>query len=271
MIGAIIGDVIGSTYESLGQKRYDVPLFTQWSKFTDDTVVTAAVARCLLEGGSYKDHIIELCRRYPQRGYGQSFERWLVNPEIGPYNSWGNGAAMRVSPIGFAADTEAFVLDHAAQSVAMSHNHPQGVKGAQATALAIFLARQGESRETIRTCLEQRFNYDLQREVSDIRPDYTFDVACEKSVPEAIICFLDAGDYETTIRNVLSLGGDTDTMACIAGGIAQAYWNCIPAALIEQTQTRLSEELLNIVECFNTRYNIAPDTTIAVHGALTDD
>ncbi len=256
MIGAIAGDVIGSMHEAGGYKLYDFPLFTEWSKFTDDTVVTIAVAQAILEDRDYQEVILEVCRRYPRVGYGQSFERWLSAPEIGAYESWGNGAAMRVSPIGFSASTEGEILDEAKKSVEMTHNHEEGIKGAQATALCIFRARQAADKADIREEIQKRFGYDLTRTVEEIRPSYTFDVACEKSVPESIICFLDATDYESTIRNVVSLGGDTDTMACIAGGIAQAYWNDIPEEIIDGVRELLPKEFLNVIDRFSERYGL---------------
>jgi ADP-ribosylglycohydrolase len=254
VIGAIAGDVIGSAYEALGEKRYDFPLLTKWSRFTDDTVLTIAVARALLENGDYREHMLEIGRRYPLAGYGAGFERWLCAPEIGPYNSWGNGAAMRVSPIGFAGTSEAFVLEEAKKCAEVTHNHPEGIKGAQATALCVYLARTGFGKEEIRMEIEARFGYDLQRTVRTIRPEYTWDISCQRSVPESIICFLDADGYESTIRNVVSLGGDADTMSCIAGGIAQSYWNAVPFEIVADVRKRLPEEFLEVIDCFAERF-----------------
>jgi ADP-ribosylglycohydrolase len=254
MIGAIAGDVIGSMYEALGEKRYDFPLFPNGARFTDDTVLTVAVAKAVLGNGDYREHIIEFGRRYPLVGYGPGFERWLSAPENGPYNSWGNGSAMRASPIGFSGVSEAFVLAEAKRCAEVTHNHPEGVKGAQAAALCVYMARTGAGKEDIRKEVESRFGYDLQRTVREIRPGYSWDVSCQKSVPESIICFLDSNGYEDTIRNVVSLGGDADTMSCIAGGIAQAYWKTVPVEIVAEVRQRLPGEFLDIVDRFAERF-----------------
>jgi ADP-ribosylglycohydrolase len=172
----------------------------------------------------------------------------------GPYNSYGNGSAMRVSPVGFAFDTTEAVMTHARRSAAVTHNHPEGVKGAQATALSIFLARMGEGREAIRKEIAQRFGYDLSRSVDDIRPRYRFDISCQGSVPESIVCFLDSHTYEDAVRNAVSLGGDSDTMACIAGSIAQAFYREIPAPLVAAVRAGLPAELLRVVDRFSRAY-----------------
>jgi ADP-ribosylglycohydrolase len=200
MIGVIAGDVIGSVHEYIGTKTDRFPLFDEASHFTDDTVLTIATARAILEGVPYQQVYRELGRRYPQAGYGGSFYAWLFADEPRPYQSWGNGSAMRVAPVGFAFDTVDDVLREAEQSAAVTHDHPEGVKGAQATALAVFLARTGAPKEHIRTELASRFAYDLARTVDQIRPTYTFDVSCQKSVPESIIAFLDSRDVEDAIR-----------------------------------------------------------------------
>ncbi len=256
MYGAIAGDVIGSAYEGGGLKHFDFQLFSEYSCFTDDTVLTVAIASAIMDESDYAEVMIELGRKYPFAGYGKSFKEWLINPEIGPYNSWGNGAAMRVSPIGFAIDQEEKVLAEAKKTAEVSHNHPEGIKGAQATALAIYLARNRNNKEEIRTIITDRFGYDLDRSVDDIRPGYTFDVSCQGSVPESIISFLDSDDYESCIRNAVSLGGDTDTMACIAGGIAEAYYGDIPSYILEEVKMRLPEDLLTTIELFQMRYGL---------------
>jgi len=183
MIGSIAGDVIGSPYEYVGIKDFDFPLFQARATFTDDTVLTVATAVALLEGRGYAEVYREFGRRYPDRGYGGFFYRWLSIPDQGPYNSWGNGSAMRVSPIGYAAGDEEEVLLEAKRSAAVTHNHPEGIKGAQATALAVFLARTDHPKTEIRDAIEDRFNYDLSRSVELIRPGYRFDVSCQGSVP----------------------------------------------------------------------------------------
>jgi ADP-ribosylglycohydrolase len=253
MIGAIAGDMIGSPYESYPIKTVHFP--TRVAEFTDDTVLTIAVADAILTGIDYGKALKSFARKYPNLPYGGSFRRWIREAGTTPYNSYGNGAAMRVSPVGFAFETMEEVLSEARQSAEVSHDHPEGIKGAQATALAIFLARRGEDKEAIRTRIEDRFSYDLQRTVADIRPDYFFDVSCQGSVPESIIAFLDADDYETTLKNAVSLGGDADTMACIAGGIAQAYFKHIPADIVFHVREKLPQDLLAVMDHFNDQYH----------------
>jgi ADP-ribosylglycohydrolase len=192
MIGAIAGDIIGSVYEHAPLKSKDFPLFHRQAHFTDDTVLTVAVANAILEGRSYRSAIREIGRRYPDAGYGSHFVQWLLSDNMPPYNSWGNGSAMRVSPVGFAFDTVETVLREATASAAITHNHPEGIKGAQAVAYAILRGRQNADRDDIRNEIRQRFGYDLQRSIDDIRPGYSFDVSCQGTVPEAIIAFLDS-------------------------------------------------------------------------------
>ncbi len=252
MIGAIAGDMIGSRYEAHPIKHKNFDLLV--SAFTDDTVLTVAVADAILTRADMADVIKSYAQKYHSLPYGGSFRKWMWSWENNPYNSFGNGSAMRVSPVGFACDTVDEVLAHAKQSAEVTHNHPEGIKGAQATALAILLARQGEDKEKIRRQIEDRFAYDLRRKVEDIRPIYRFDVSCQGSVPESIIAFLDAEDYVTTIKNAISLGGDADTMACIAGGIAQAYYKKVPADIVAEVRKKLPQDLLTVVDQFNEKY-----------------
>lgn len=254
MWGAIAGDIIGSVYERRPIKTTDFPLFQPRSRFTDDTVLTVAVAHAILGDGDYAASLQEFGRRHPHAGYGGSFINWIYVEEPQPYNSWGNGSAMRVSPVGLAFDDEESVLREARRSADVSHNHPEGINGAQATALAIYLARRGEEKEAIRGEISERFGYDLARSVEDIRPTYRFDVSCQGTVPEAIIAFLDANDYEETVRLAVSLGGDSDTLACIAGSIAEAYYGGVPAPILEQAQDALADDLLEVVAEFRSRY-----------------
>lgn len=254
MLGAIAGDVIGSAWEGSGEKRHDFPLFSEFSRFTDDTVMTMAVAHALLEGHGYAETMREFGRRHPFAGYGAQFERWLLDSTMGPYNSYGNGGAMRVSPVGLAARSVQEALAEAERSAAPTHSHPEGVKGAQAVALAVFLARTGASKADIRREISARIGYDLERRVESIRPGYSFDVAAERSVPEAIVCFLDAADFEDAVRNAVSLGGDTDTMACIAGAIAEAFWGRVPEPIARTLRDRLPPDFLDLLERFRSRY-----------------
>ncbi len=260
MLGAIAGDMIGVPWESTGEKRHDFPLFTEYSRFSDDTVMTVAVASALLEGSEFAHAMRAFGRRHPFAGYGKYFQDWLLHEELGPYESYGNGGAMRAGPIGFAARTEEEALDEALRCAAPTHNHSEGVKGAQAVALAVFLARARASKENIRRELAGRFGYDLDRTVESIRPGYTFDVAAARSVPEAIICFLDATDFEDAVRNAVSLGGDADTMACIAGVIAEAHWDGVPATIEREVRSRLPEEFIKVLDRFRARYMIGNET-----------
>ncbi len=256
MLGAIAGDIAGSVYEGAPIKTTDFPLYTQSSCFTDDSVLTIAVAEALLDDGNYAVVLQRWGRKYPHAGYGGTFIQWLFSAEPAPYNSWGNGSAMRVSPVGFAADSIDAVLREARRSATITHSHPEGIKGAQATALAIFLARKGEDKATIRTELEQRFGYDLKRTLDEIRPNYRFDVSCQGSVPEAIIAFLEGEDFEDTLRKAISLGGDSDTQACIAGGIAEPFYGGVPEAIVHEVRKRMPGEFIDVVERFYTRFMI---------------
>jgi ADP-ribosylglycohydrolase len=256
MLGVIAGDIIGSVYEARGckikTKRF--PLFQPASHFTDDTVLTLAIAEAILTGSDYGSALKAFGRRYPHSGYGASFSAWLFADENKPYGSWGNGAAMRVAPVGCAFDTIAEVLLEAERTALPTHNHPEGIKGAQATALAVYLARIGTGRESIRQEIARRFGYDLDRTVDEVRPSYHLNVSCQGTVPEALISFLDASSYEDAVRNAVSLGGDSDTLACIAGGIAQAFYGDTPAAIREKARKRLPADLLDVTDRFETQY-----------------
>ncbi len=256
MLGAIAGDIIGSVYEYHPIKTTQFPLFQEGSYFTDDTVLTVAVAYAILHQTDYAAALRMFGRRYPNAGYGGTFIHWLMDDDAPPYNSWGNGSAMRVSPVGFAFDTVEQVLTEAKRSAEVSHNHPEGIKGAQATALAVFLARQGESKAAIRDEIARRFGYDLNRTVAGIRAHYHFDVSCQGSVPEAIIAFLEAENYEDAVRNAISLGGDSDTLACIAGGIAHAFYGHVPDEIVQPVRAMLPADLLQVLDAFQETYSL---------------
>lgn len=247
LLGAIAGDVIGSVYEFAGQKEYDFPLFSQRSKFTDDSVLTIAVADAILHHRSYLACIREYALRYPHSGFGGYFRRWMHSDDPRPYNSFGNGSAMRVSAAGWAFDTLEEVLREAERSAAVTHNHPEGIKGAQATALCIYLARTGGSREQIKQEVQTRFGYDLERTLNKIRPSYKFNETCQQTVPEAIIAFLESNDYEDAVRKAVSLGGDADTLGAITGAIAGAYYGGVPAEIAEEVMKRLPAEIKSVV------------------------
>lgn len=250
MLGAVAGDIIGSVHEFEGQKTMDFPLFVEGSHFTDDTVLTLAVAECLLTDASYVDAFHEYTREYPNRGYGFRFWHWVEAGSREPYNSWGNGSAMRVSAVALARTSLEEVLQEAKRSAEVTHDHPEGIKGAQATATAAFLARQGESKGRIREYIQATFAYDLNRTVEVIRPAYSFNESCQGTVPEAIIAFLDSSDYEEAIRLAISLGGDADTLACITGGIAEAFYGGVPREIAEGALARLDDRLRGVVRRF---------------------
>lgn len=254
MYGAIIGDIVGSVYEGNPIKTTEFPLFANRASYTDDTVLTVAVAKTLLEDGDYISNLKHFTRTYAA-GYGASFYDWAMSPVSTPYNSWGNGAAMRVSPVAWALDEIDDVLAEAQRSAEVTHNHPEGIKGAQAVALSILLARKGADKSEIKSQIEDRFDYDLDRSLADIRPGYCFDVSSQGSVPESIIAFLESTDFESSLRNAVSLGGDSDTMACMSGSIAEAIYGAIPAEIVEEAATRLEPEFLEIIKQFSTRYS----------------
>lgn len=256
MIGAIGGDIIGSVFEADPIKTTEFSLLSKHSRFTDDTVLTVAVAEAILYGIDYATALRFWGRRYPDAGYGMSFFRWLKDDTAGPYNSWGNGSAMRVSPVGFAFDDQDAVLAEAKKSAAVTHNHAEGVKGARATALAVYLARTGSSKDEIRQTIADRFGYNLYRRLDDIRPGYRFDISCQGTVPAAMIAFIESVDYEDAVRKAVSLGGDSDTLACITGGIAQAFYKHIPANILDSILVRLPADFIKIIDQFNTGFDI---------------
>lgn len=254
MIGAIAGDIIGSVHEGTGTKTKDFPLFAESCRFTDDTVLTVAVAAKLLHGGDYIEIFHDYFHAFPYAGYGGSFIKWASFRHRRPYNSWGNGAAMRVSPIGFACESLDEVLAEARTSAAVTHDHPEGIRGAQATAAAVFLARTGRPKSEIKDHIHREFGYDLNGRLDDIRRWYDFDISCQGSVPQSIIAFLESDSYEDAIRNAISLGGDADTMACIAGGIAEAFYGGVPDDIRTQALAMIDGRLRGVVDEFVSRY-----------------
>jgi len=256
MIGAIAGDIIGSRFESTPTKSVKFELFHERCRFTDDTVLTVAVAHGILRGQDYTSLFRRYGRAYPDCGYGNTFRTWIFNDADRPYYSYGNGSAMRVSPVGFAFDSIDEVLREALHSATVTHDHPEGIKGAQAVALCIYMARSGAGKDDIRREISGRFGYDLDRTLEQIRPHYSFDVSCQGSVPESIIAFLESDGIEDAIRKAVSLGGDSDTMACIAGGIAQAFHGGVPAEIVSGARRCLPEEFLEIVDEFSAEYGL---------------
>ncbi|MBP5623051.1 MAG: ADP-ribosylglycohydrolase family protein [Thermoguttaceae bacterium] len=250
MLGAIVGDVVGSAYEFNPVHTTEFDPFPATSTFTDDSVLTFATADVLLHGGSYADAYRRWGVAYPGRGYGGRFAKWLRDPNMGAYNSLGNGSAMRVAPVGWAFDTLEETLAEAERSAACTHNHPEGVKGAQATAALIFLARKGESKPAMKEYAEKTFGYDLSRSVDEVRATATFDETCPVSVPEALIAFFGSGSFEETIRNCVSFGADADTQACVAGAIAEAFGYEIPGEWRERTLAKLDDKLRQALDEF---------------------
>ena len=254
MLGALVGDIIGSVYEFHNTKSMDFELFPSGSIFTDDSVMTLAVAKWLTEDEAHTLHYLiycmqELGQRYSAAGYGGRFMKWLFMDNPQPYNSWGNGAGMRVSPVGLYAKTLDEALALAAITASVSHNHPEGVKGAQAIATSVFLCKEGKSKQEIKEYVEQTFGYDLNRTIAEIRPIYWFDVSCQGSVPEAIIAFLEGNSFEEVIRLAVSLGGDSDTIACMAGAIAACMYP-IPDEIVERCDSLLTDDLREIKDRF---------------------
>jgi len=254
LIGAVAGDIIGSVYEHHNIKVVDFPLFNPGCRFTDDTVLTVAIADAILSGSGYAGKLREYCLLYPERGYGPGFRRWAAAGRSTPYNSKGNGSAMRVSSVGFAFGTLEEVLRESKRSAEVTHNHPEGIKGAQAVASAVFLARTGTSKEDMKAYIRQTFEYDLSEPIDSIRTHYGFDVTCAGSVPQAIIAFLESEGYEDAIRKAISIGGDSDTIACIAGSIAEAFYRGIPQNIADFALSKLDDTLRNVIAAFRQTY-----------------
>lgn len=268
MLGAILGDIIGSPYEfdPNNIKTMDFPLFSSRSCITDDTVMTLAVAEGMMRGFGDR-HATEAAiivsmrkygNRYPNAGYGTLFSRWLQDPLPKPYNSFGNGSAMRVSSVGWMFDRLTQVEEYARISARVTHDHPEGIKGAMSTAAAIFLARSGKSKLAIKSYVEQTYGYDLNRTLDEIRPGYCHVETCQESVPEALTAFLESDGFEDAIRKAVSLGGDSDTLAAITGSIAEAFYG-IPEELQGKVQTYLDPPLqgvLNQWQSWKTRISI---------------
>lgn len=252
MLGAIVGDIVGSIYEFANHRSKDFPLFGPGAELTDDTVLTLAVADALLNDRPPRETLYLWAVRHPKRGYGGGFAKWLTTWELAPYDSWGNGAAMRVSPAALLANTLDEALEAARRVTVVTHSHPEGIKGALATAHAIFLARFGAGPGEIRRTIEDEYGYDLDRTVDSIRPGYTFSESCQETVPEAIVCALEARDFEDAIRNAISIGGDSDTIAAIAGPIAEARFG-IPDGIAHAALARVTDEMRGLLHALYAR------------------
>jgi ADP-ribosylglycohydrolase len=255
MIGAIAGDIIGSVYEYRNIKTTKFPLFDPNCFFTDDSVLTIALVDAILNQRSYETTMKEYYARYPDAGYGGFFHQWAQSHPSKTYNSWGNGAAMRISPVGFVYSSLDEVLAHAIEYTEITHNHPEGIKGAQATAAAIYLARTGKTKAEIKKYVTESFGYDLSLTCNEIRPTYGFDESCQGTVPQAITAFLESNDYEDAVRLAISLGGDSDTLACITGGIAQAFYGGVPANIAEKVLEILDDDLRRTTLDFMEQYS----------------
>ncbi|WP_353932321.1 ADP-ribosylglycohydrolase family protein [Okeanomitos corallinicola TIOX110] len=266
MLGAITGDIIGSIYEFNNIKTKEFPLFDDRCHFTDDTLLTLAVAEVILNADEFPDQTKYIDQfqyiqqfksyysEYSSVGYDADFIAWATSSSIEPYKSASNGAAMRVSPVASAFDNLSIVLEEAKRSAEVTHNHPEGIKGAQATAAAIFLARTGYDKNTIKSYIQKTFSYNLEPTLEQIRPTYKLDFSCPGSVPQAIMAFLESTDFEDAIRNAISLGGDSDTIACIAGAIAEPFYGGVPEYIAEWVFTKLDDHLWTLTDKFMTQY-----------------
>jgi ADP-ribosylglycohydrolase len=266
MLGAIAGDIIGSIYKFNNIKTKDFPLFGEECTFTDSTVLTIAVAEVILNADTFPDNTkyidqfryIETFKlyyaEYPELGYSDKFREWAKSDSTEAYNSWGNSSAMRVSSIGSVFDDLNTVLQEAQSSAEITHNHPEGIKGAQATAAAIFLARTGYDKFTIKSYVQNSFGYNLKPTLAEIRPTYEFNESCLESVPQAIIAFLESTDFEDAIRNAISIGGDSNTIACITGSIAEAFYGGVPQEIAEWALSKLDEQLWQVTDKFMSQY-----------------
>ncbi|MBC8060538.1 MAG: ADP-ribosylglycohydrolase family protein [Clostridiaceae bacterium] len=250
MLGAIAGDIIGSVYEWHNIKTKNFELFSPRSRFTDDSVLTIATMDSIINKKPFYESYKYWFRKYPNVGFGEGFKRWGMSETVQGYNSYGNGSAMRVSPIGFYFNSLEEVLLKAQESAIVTHNHPEGIKGAQAIAAAIFLARNGREKNEIKKYIEDNFGYVLSESIDSIRNWYNFDVSCQGSIPQAIRSFLESTSYEDAIRNAISIGGDSDTLACIAGGIAEAYYKEIPEYITKRAEELLTEEMKEILKAY---------------------
>src|SRR5438132_7366076 len=257
MLGAIAGDVIGSVYEYAGIKTTDFPLFTRATTFTDDSVMTAAVAAALVEDRDYAAVLRDYGRRHSGRGYGSLFGEWLRDPSMGPYQSWGNGSAMRVSPVSRVFEAENRVLEEARRSAEVTHDHPEGIRGAESVALAVFLARHGADKAEIKRRVAMHSGYALDASVEEIRPTYGFQESCYGSVPQSIICFLKSNNFEHAVRLAISRGGDADTIACIAGAIAEAHYGGVPASIADPVRDLLSEDLIEVLDRYEALFPVS--------------
>jgi len=267
VIGAIAGDIIGSIHEGAAPKPKDFPLFVPGSRFTDDTVLTVGVASAVLSGTDYGSSLRAWGRRYPGAGYGGWFRRWLFQDDAPAYNSFGNGSAMRVSAIGWAFDDLETVLQEAQRSAEVTHNHPKGIQGAQAVAAAVWAGRMGKGKDGIAELLSHRFGYDCDLDWTALQCRGGFDITCQGTVPAAAAAFFRSTDFEDAVRNAVSLGGDADTLACIAGAMAEAHYGSVPDTIQVEAMARLDPALRTEVCTFAQRYGVPITTAQGSEGA----
>ncbi len=264
MIGAIAGDIIGSIYEMNNIKTKDFPLFTNDKHFTDDTVLTIATIDKLLNKKRYTDVYQQYAKRFPDAGYGKKFKEWFNSPNPEPYGSFANGSAMRVSPIGLFHPNYGWVLDEAKYSSIVTHNHPEAIKAAECVAAAVWFASKNEDKTFLKDCFE-KFGYDMSFDLMELKKTYVHDVTAKGTMPVALKSFLESTDYEDCIRLSVSIGGDTDTIACIAGAIAEAYYKKIPKFIIVETLRRLPEDFRSLLYKY---YSVAEVNTLANNDVL---
>lgn len=249
VLGAVIGDIIGSSYEFKPTKDYNFELFNPFANFTDDTVLTMSVAKSIIEKSSYEGNLIKFYDSYPNKMYGPGFLSW-IDSRINQ-NSFGNGAPMRISPIACYFNDSEVVLSETRKAVEMTHGHPEGIKGAQAIAMSIFMAKKGHTKNEIKDHIQSFFKYNLNFKINDIKNIYSFDATCQKTVPESIVCFLESTDFESSIRLAISLGGDSDTLACMTGAISAAYYKEIPEDIAKFCLEKLPDDYIELINCFD--------------------
>ena len=254
IIGAVAGDMVGSHHKEQKAGGLNISLTNKKPEFTANTVLTVATMDALLNGREYTSTMKSYGERYPGRGYGPALLRWMRQDEPKPYHSWNNSVALRVSPVGHACRTVGETVEEAGKCAAISHNHPDGIKGAQAAAVCVFLAKNGRTKEDIRSYIEATFRYDLQKTIEMIRQEFYYDHSCESSVPAAITAFLDSSDYEDALRLAISLGGGCGSLACITGGIAQAFYKDIPRHIAEPVIEQLSPGMFEVIDKFSCTY-----------------
>jgi len=247
MIGAIAGDIIGSRFERHNYKGKDFEFFDRFCRFTDDTVMTCATAQALLTDRDYVKSFRDFYKMYPGRGYGARFRMWAAGTIKGPYQSCGNGSAMRVSPVAWSSDLLVDVLEEAKRSAEVSHNHPEGIKGAQCLAAVIFLGRKGKSKSEIKNYVVNHFEYNLDFTLDSIRPKYRNDVRCQGSVPQAVVAFLESENFADAIRNAISIGGDSDTIGAMAGSMAEAFYGGVPEEILSEVWKRIDSRLKEVI------------------------